>query len=145
MIALIQRVTEASVSANGETVGRIGPGLLALIGILPDDGERSVLRMLDRLLGFRVFADPEGRMNLCLQDIEGGLLLVPQFTLTADTKKGMRPSLSSAAPPGLAQCLFEQLVAEARRAWPIVSSGIFGAEMRVSLVNHGPVTFWIEA
>lgn len=145
MIALIQRVDEASVRVGDETVGAIGPGLLALVGVQPHDAEASADRMLARLLGYRVFSDPAGRMNLSLRDVGGGLLLVPQFTLAADTRSGLRPSFSSAAPPAQGRALFDLLVAQARAAHAPVATGRFGADMRVHLVNSGPVTFWLEA
>ena len=145
MLALIQRVSHASVMADGGTVGEIGPGMLALIGVEKDDTEKNVLRMMERLLGYRIFSDAEGRMNLSLTDTGGGLLLVPQFTLAADTKKGTRPSFSSAAPPEEARRLFEQLVKATRQAHPLVATGRFGAEMAVTLTNQGPVTFRLEA
>lgn len=144
MIALIQRVTEARVTVDGAGVGAIGPGLLALVAVQPGDGQAQVERMLERLLGYRVFGDDEGRMNRSLADTGGGLLLVPQFTLAADTAKGMRPSFTAAAPPELAQALFERLLARARERHATVESGRFGAHMKVALVNDGPVTFWLE-
>jgi D-tyrosyl-tRNA(Tyr) deacylase len=145
LIALIQRVTEARVDVAGETVGRIGPGLLALVGVEKADAEANAARLAERLLGYRVFADSEGRMNLSVRDIGGGLLLVPQFTLAADTRKGTRPSFSSAAEPGLAEGLFGSFAAALRRQYAPVETGVFGAEMRVTLTNHGPVTFWLTA
>ncbi|MBL8487709.1 MAG: D-tyrosyl-tRNA(Tyr) deacylase [Rhodocyclaceae bacterium] len=144
MIALIQRVTGAGVVVAGRTVGEIGPGLLALIGVQKEDGEANVGRLAERLLVYRVFPDAAGRMNLSLADTGGGLLLVPQFTLAADTHKGTRPSFSSAAPPERAKTLFDALVAEARRRHGKVETGEFGAEMSVTLTNHGPVTFWLN-
>ncbi len=144
MIALIQRVTEARVTVDGAGVGAIGPGLLALVAVQPGDGQAQVERMLERLLGYRVFGDDEGRMNRSLADTGGGLLLVPQFTLAADTANGMRPSFTAAAPPELAQALFERLLARARERHATVESGRFGAHMKVALVNDGPVTFWLE-
>ena len=144
MIALIQRVTEAEVTVDGLRVGAIGPGLLALVAVQPGDGDAQLGRMLERLLGYRVFGDDEGRMNRSLADTGGGLLLVPQFTLAADTDKGMRPSFTAAAPPELAQALFERLLARARERYATVESGRFGAHMKVALVNDGPVTFWLE-
>ena len=144
MIALIQRVTEAEVTVDGLPVGAVGPGLLALVAVQPGDGEAQLERMLERLLGYRVFGDDEGRMNRSLADTGGGLLLVPQFTLAADTDKGMRPSFTAAAPPELAQALFERLLARARERHATVESGRFGAHMKVALVNDGPVTFWLE-
>ncbi|QID17882.1 D-tyrosyl-tRNA(Tyr) deacylase [Nitrogeniibacter mangrovi] len=145
MIALIQRVSHASVVVAGETVGRIDAGLLALIGVQPDDDPARCERMLERLLGYRVFADDAGRMNRSLVDTGGGLLLVPQFTLAADTRKGTRPGFSTAAPPERAAELFDDLCARARARHPFVASGRFGADMAVSLTNQGPVTFWLEA
>jgi D-aminoacyl-tRNA deacylase len=145
MIALIQRVTEARVDVDAETVGAIGPGLLALVAVEPDDGENQARRMLERLLGYRVFADDDGRMNRSLADTGGGLLLVSQFTLAADTRKGMRPSFTGAASPEHGRRWFDRLVDLARQAHPGVEIGRFGAHMKVSLVNDGPVTFWLTA
>lgn len=145
MISMIQRVTEARVEVDDEVVGAIGAGLLALVAVEPGDGEAQTLRMLERLLGYRVFADEAGRMNLSLTDIGGGLLLVSQFTLAADTAKGMRPSFTSAAVPEQGRIWFERLVELARAAHPKVQSGRFGANMRVYLANDGPVTFWLQA
>jgi D-aminoacyl-tRNA deacylase len=144
MIGLMQRVSEASVTADGETLGAIGQGILVLVCAEPGDTERSAERLLERLLGYRVFSDTAGKMNRSLKDIGGGLLLVPQFTLAADTTKGLRASFSSAAAPELGAALFEHLVAVARRAHASVAAGRFGAHMRVSLVNDGPVTFWLR-
>ena len=145
MIALIQRVDEARVTVDAETVGEIGRGLLALVAVEPGDGEPQVERMAERLLGYRVFSDEAGKMNLSLRDIGGGLLLVSQFTLAADTAKGMRPSFTSAASPELGRRLFDRLVERARAQHPQVETGRFGAHMRIRLVNDGPVTFWLEA
>ncbi|HSC09956.1 MAG TPA: D-aminoacyl-tRNA deacylase [Rhodanobacteraceae bacterium] len=145
MLALIQRVRNAHVDVDNETVGRIGPGLLALIAVQPGDGEPQTQRMLERLLGYRVFADAEGRMNRSLAETGGGLLLVPQFTLAADTSKGMRPSFTSAAAPEVGRQWFERLVELAKKTHPRVEIGRFGAHMIVSLANDGPVTFWLEA
>ncbi|WP_018141098.1 D-aminoacyl-tRNA deacylase [Thioalkalivibrio sp. ALJ7] len=145
MIALIQRVREGRVAIEGEDVGAIGEGLLALVAVEPNDREASVERMLDRLLGYRVFADETGRMNRCLGETGGGLLLVPQFTLAADTRKGMRPSFSGSASPEHGAALFERLVERAIERHHPVASGRFGADMQVSLTNDGPVTFWLEA
>ncbi|MBM4214560.1 MAG: D-tyrosyl-tRNA(Tyr) deacylase [Gammaproteobacteria bacterium] len=144
MIALIQRVTEASVTVNGERLGEIGPGLLALVGVRPNDNEETAQRMLERLLAYRVFGDEQGRMNRSLTDTGGGLLLVPQFTLAADTRQGNRPGFSTAAPPEKAERLFDHLCALARRAHPTVATGQFGADMKVALINDGPVTFWLQ-
>jgi D-tyrosyl-tRNA(Tyr) deacylase len=145
MIALIQRVTEARVVVAGEVVGAIGRGLLALVAVEPEDSEARAERLLERVLGYRVFPDAEGRMNLGLAEVGGGLLLVSQFTLAADTRKGMRPSFSSAAPPDVGRRLFDHLVARARSLHPTVATGRFGAEMAVALVNDGPVTFWLAS
>ena len=144
MIALLQRVSSASVDVAGERVGAIGPGLLVLVGVQPRDDGRTAGRLLERLLAYRVFGDAQGRMNLSLTDTGGGLLLVPQFTLAADTRKGNRPGFSTAAAPAEAERLFAHLVELARGAHPAVATGRFGADMRVSLVNEGPVTFWLE-
>lgn len=144
MIGLLQRVTQASVKVNDEIVGQIDAGLLVLVGVQKHDNEQSAARLLERLLGYRVFPDKEGKMNLSLTDINGGLLLVPQFTLAADTKKGMRPSFSSAAPPELGEQLFNELVEIARMQHQNVATGQFGADMKVALVNDGPVTFNLE-
>jgi D-tyrosyl-tRNA(Tyr) deacylase len=145
VIALIQRVTEAEVTVAGSSVGAIGAGILALIAVEPNDGEAQAARLLERLLGYRVFEDEAGKMNLSLSERGGGLLLVPQFTLAADTAKGMRASFTSAAPPELGRRLFDLLLNRARAAHPKVESGRFGAHMQVRLVNDGPVTFWLEA
>ena len=145
MISLIQRVLSASVEVDGQTVGAIGPGLLALVAVQPGDGEAQARRMLERLLGYRVFADQAGRMNRSLADTGGGLLLVSQFTLAADTAKGMRPSFTSAAPPEEGRRGFERLVALCRARHPVVETGRFGANMQVSLCNDGPVTFWLRS
>lgn len=144
MKALIQRVTAAQVTVDGEVVGAIDRGLLALVGIEPQDDEARVAKLLHKLLNYRVFGDAEGRMNLSLRDVDGGLLLVSQFTLAADTRSGMRPSFSSAAPPAQGEALFDALVALAREQHPQVATGRFGAHMRVQLVNDGPVTFLLE-
>lgn len=144
LIALIQRVSEASVSVDGQRIGAIGGGLLALVAVRPADDQQSAQRLLERLLSYRVFADAEGRMNLSLTDIGGGLLLVPQFTLAADTRKGNRPGFSTAAQPEQAAYLFAHLCELARQAHPVVATGQFGADMKVALVNDGPVTFWLQ-
>jgi len=145
MIGLLQRVTEATVAIDGRETTRIGPGLLVLVAVERDDTTAEGERLLDRLLNYRMFADAEGRMNLSVTDTGGGLLLVPQFTLAADTKKGLRPGFSTAAPPEVGQRLFEAFLGLARQRLPGVQAGQFGAHMRVSLVNDGPVTFWIQA
>lgn len=145
MIALIQRVREARVDVAGETVGAIGPGVLALVAVVPDDTEARASRLLERILGYRIFGDGAGRMNRSLRDVGGGLLLVSQFTLAADTTSGTRPGFSTAAPPELGLRLFEHLVGLARAAHPAVATGRFGADMQITLVNDGPVTFWLES
>jgi D-tyrosyl-tRNA(Tyr) deacylase len=146
MLALIQRVSQAQVEVAGERVGAIDGGLLALIGIEPGDGDAQVARMCDRLLGYRVFADDDGRMNRSLADTGGGLLLVSQFTLAADTRSGMRPGFSTAAAPDEAERIFDRLLASCRENHPSgVETGRFGAHMVVSLVNDGPVTFLLKA
>jgi D-tyrosyl-tRNA(Tyr) deacylase len=141
MIALIQRVARAHVEVEGRTVGAINRGILALIGVEASDHSGIAARLLDKVLTYRIFPDNAGKMNLDLRQIGGELLLVPQFTLAADTRKGTRPSFSSAAPPEMAQALFEGLLGAARAAHAPVASGIFGANMQVHLVNDGPVTF----
>jgi D-tyrosyl-tRNA(Tyr) deacylase len=144
MIALIQRVLSAQVEVEQECVGAIGPGLLALVAVQPDDGETQARRMLERLLGYRVFADDAGRMNRSLTDTGGGLLLVSQFTLAADTRSGMRPRFTSAASPEHARHWFDRLLELARAAHPGVETGRFGAHMVIRLVNDGPVTFRLD-
>ncbi|HKZ74564.1 MAG TPA: D-aminoacyl-tRNA deacylase [Steroidobacteraceae bacterium] len=145
MIALIQRVTRADVAVDGRVVGEIGAGTLALVGVRRDDDEASAERLLERVLTYRIFPDEAGRMNRSLRDVDGGLLLVPQFTLAADTGKGTRAGFSTVAEPAVAQRLFDHLVALARSRHPRVAAGAFGAHMMVALVNDGPVTFWLEA
>ncbi len=145
MIALIQRVSEASVRVDGACVGAIGRGVLALVAVEPDDTEARAERLVERVLGYRIFEDENGRMNHSLVDLGGGLLLVSQFTLAADTSKGMRASLTSAAPPEQARRLFDHAVAAARARHPNVATGRFGARMQVALINDGPVTFWLTA
>lgn len=144
MKVLIQRVSAARVEVAGETVGEIGQGVLALVGLEPEDGRSQLEKMLNKLLNYRIFADSEGRMNCSLRDINGGLLLVSQFTLAADTRSGLRPGFSTAAAPQLAERLFGQFVAMAQEAWPQVATGSFGADMQVSLTNDGPVTFLLQ-
>lgn len=144
MIALIQRVLEASVAVDGEIVGQIGPGLLALAAVERGDDERRAARLAERIVGYRVFEDAEGRMNRSLADTGGGLLLVSQFTLAADTRKGARPSFTPAADPDSGRILFESLLAVARQLHHPVETGRFGARMQVALVNDGPVTFWLR-
>lgn len=145
MIGLLQRVRKAQVEVADETVGAIGTGLLVLVGVEREDTEAQAQRLLERLLNYRVFPDSEGRMNLSVQDIDGGLLLVPQFTLAADTRKGNRPGFTRAASPQEGERLFNYLVNEARIRYSKVATGRFGADMQVSLVNDGPVTFWLQA
>lgn len=145
MIALLQRVSHAEVSVEGKSVGSIGPGLLVLVGVRPTDDEASARRLLARLLLYRVFADEAGKMNLSLTRVKGQLLLVPQFTLAADTAKGLRPGFSTAAPPEQGRRLFDALVQAARAELGTVESGLFGAHMQVSLTNDGPVTIWLES
>ena len=144
MIGLLQRVDGASVEVDGREIARIGKGLLVLVGVERGDDEATVDRLLERLMNYRVFADGEGRMNLSTLEAGGGLLLVPQFTLAADTSKGLRPGFSRASPPGDAERLFGYMAKRAENRLPGAQSGRFGASMRVSLVNDGPVTFWIR-
>lgn len=144
MIGLLQRVLEGRVVVDGKTIGAIGQGLVVLVGIERNDTEAQADRLVERLLSYRVFADEQDRMNLCLRDINGGLLLVPQFTLAADTNKGTRPGFSTAAAPDEAQRLFSYLVAKTRESYDRVETGQFGADMKVSLTNDGPVTFWLQ-
>jgi D-aminoacyl-tRNA deacylase len=145
LIALIQRVREAQVAIDGATVAAIGRGMLALIGVRPEDDEAAALRLLDRLLKYRIFADDADKMNLNLQQISGDLLLVPQFTLAADTRHGLRPGFSTAAPPDQGRRLFALLADTAKSRHAPVACGVFGADMQVSLTNDGPVTFWLES
>ena len=145
MIGLLQRVSRADVEINGATVGAIGRGIVVLIGVERGDDEARADRLLERLLGYRVFPDAEGKMNLSVRDVNAELLLVPQFTLAADTQKGTRASFTPAADPSTGKRLFVHLVAAARRTHPMVATGLFGADMRVTLTNDGPVTFWITA
>jgi D-tyrosyl-tRNA(Tyr) deacylase len=144
MIGLIQRVTRADVRVDGEVVGAIERGTLALVGVRRGDDTQGADRLLERLLSYRIFPDAAGRMNLSLRDIGGGLLLVPQFTLAADTQKGTRAGFSTAAAPDEARRLFAYLVERAQTAHSPVAAGVFGADMQVSLINDGPVTFWLE-
>ena len=144
MIALIQRVTRAEVTVGGNSVGRIDRGILALIGVRKGDTEAAAERLLERIVGYRIFPDHEGKMNLSLKDVGGGLLLVSQFTLAADTRSGMRAGFSTAAAPDEGRRLFDYLVNAARASLPRVATGEFGAHMQLSLVNDGPVTFWLE-
>ncbi len=146
MIGLLQRVTQASVEVDGAIVGQIGPGLLVLLAVEPDDTEAQADRLVERLLGYRIFEDAQGRMNRSVVETGGGLLLVPQFTLAADTRKGMRPSFTGAAPPEHGRALFDYAVRQARaRLAERVATGRFGAHMKVNLTNDGPVTFLLKA
>ena len=144
MIALIQRVKQASVAVQGETIGAIGHGLLALVAVQPGDTPQRIERMAERLLGYRVFSDADGRMNRSVQAVGGGVLLISQFTLAADTDSGMRPSFTSAASTEKALVGFNALVEAVRRRHDPVATGRFGADMQVVLLNDGPVTFWLE-
>ena len=144
MIALVQRVTGANVKVAGEAVGVIGAGILALIGVERGDTEVEALLLAEKLVNYRIFPDKEGKMNLSLKDVNGQLLAVPQFTLAADTNSGLRPSFSSAATPDTAERLFKRFVDKAEEWVPRVATGRFGANMQVSLVNDGPVTFWLQ-
>ncbi len=144
MIALIQRVTEASVSIAGSETARIATGLVSLIGVEKSDTADAPAQLADKLLNYRIFPDEQGKMNLDIQAAAGQLLLVPQFTLAADTRKGRRPSFSTAASPATASQRFDQLVSIVENSGLVVAQGSFGADMQVSLVNDGPVTFWLQ-
>jgi D-tyrosyl-tRNA(Tyr) deacylase len=145
VIALLQRVSIASVSVGGKRIAGIGPGLLALVGVVKGDGDKDANRLAERILGYRMFSDENGRMNRNVLEAQGSVLLVPQFTLAADTRKGMRPSFSSAAEPEKGSALFDVVVDIMRRQTSRVQCGRFGADMQVELVNDGPVTFWLES
>ena len=144
MIGLLQRVSNAKVEIGADTVGTIGRGLMVLVGVERGDTEREGDRLIERLIGYRVFPDADRKMNLSVADVGGGLLLVPQFTLPADTRKGARPSLSNAAPPEAGKRLFDHVVGRARALHPLVEAGRFGALMQVTLTNDGPVTFTLR-
>lgn len=144
MLTVIQRVSEARVDIQGQTVGQINHGLLILCGFEPQDTELTLTRMLDKCIHYRIFDDNQGKMNFSLKDVHGGLLLVPQFTLMAETKSGLRPSFSKAAPPGQGRELFDHLLTQAKEIYPNVQAGCFGANMQVHLCNNGPVTFVLE-
>lgn len=144
MLSLLQRVATSTVTIDGVVVGQIGRGILVFVGVEKGDGEREADRMVERILGYRIFSDGQARMNGSVTDIEGGVLLVPQFTLPANTRSGMRPSLSPAAPPDVGRALFDYLLDTARARYGEVASGEFGAHMQVSLVNDGPVTFMLQ-
>lgn len=145
MKALIQRVTSAAVVVDGETTGAIDQGVLVLLGVEKEDNQESLEKLLQKILKYRIFSDDSGKMNLSVQDIKGGLLIVSQFTLVADTQKGLRPSFSKGAPPALGEQLYNEFVARARELHSKVETGCFGADMKVSLLNDGPVTFWLES
>jgi D-tyrosyl-tRNA(Tyr) deacylase len=145
MIGLLQRVTEASVSIDDAVIGEIGRGLLVLVAVHRDDEERDIQRLAERILTYRVFPDAEDRMNLSVQDIAGGLLLVPQFTLTADTRKGTRASFTKGAESGKASDYFDKLITSCKSQLESVETGRFAADMQVQLTNDGPVTFWLES
>ncbi len=144
MISIIQRVTTAKVTVNNQDIGKIDTGIMALVAVEKDDTQKDAERLLERILNYRIFADDNDRMNLSLRDIKGGLLLVPQFTLAADTQKGNRPSFTSAAPPENGRQLFGYLQRLATSTYPNVQFGQFGADMQVSLINNGPVTFTLR-
>lgn len=144
MIGLLQRVTQACVTVDDEPIGQIGRGLLVLVAVQRDDAEADVERLADRILGYRVFPDTDDRMNRSLSDENLGLLLVPQFTLAADTKKGMRASFTKAAAPEMGAAFFQRLVSICKKRLDTVETGRFGANMKVTLTNDGPVTFWLE-
>ncbi len=144
MIALIQRVSNAQVSVNQQIIGQIEQGILALIGVEKNDSQVNADKLLKRLISYRLFSDQQDKMNLSLADINGGLLLVPQFTLAADTKKGLRPSFSCAAPPVIGEQMFNYFVQQAKESHDYVQTGKFSADMQVSLCNDGPVTFWLQ-
>jgi len=141
MIALLQRVSHAAVAVDGQVIAQIEQGILALVGMQRDDKQAQADKLLHKLLNYRIFADSDDKMNLSVQDIQGGLLLVPQFTLAANTNKGLRPSFSSAKSPAEAEILFQYLLKQAQDQYPNVAAGQFGADMKVSLLNDGPVTF----
>ena len=145
MIALLQRVTRASITVDSECIASIDQGLLVLLGVEKSDSDAQAARMVERILGYRVFADADDKMNLSVRDIGGGVLLVPQFTLAADTTRGMRPSFSNAAPPETGRQLFDSVVDIMRSNYDYVATGRFGADMAVELVNDGPVTFWLNS
>lgn len=145
MLGLIQRVSHACVEVDGEVVGEIDRGILLLLGIQPEDTEVSVSKLLHKVMHYRIFPDTDDKMNLNLQQSGGGLLVVSQFTLAADTRKGLRPSFTTSAPPALAEVLYNRFVSQARQACPKVATGIFGANMQVTLCNDGPVTFMLES
>lgn len=144
MLGLLQRVTEASVTVEGECVGRINAGMLVLLGIQKDDTQAVADKLIDKLLAYRIFADADNKMNASIRDVDGEILIVSQFTLAADTQKGLCPSFSSAAPPAMARELYDYVIDALRAKHPAMATGIFGADMKVALVNDGPVTFMLE-
>lgn len=144
MIALLQRVTKASVEVDGQSVASIKQGLLVLAAIQREDTQKNIQRMAERILNYRVFADEAGKMNVSVSQLSGGLILVPQFTLAANTNSGNRPSFSSAADPGVSKVQFEEFFVHVKQEYSKVQQGVFGADMLVSLTNDGPVTFWLE-
>lgn len=145
MIGLIQRVSQAQVAIEGKTVGKIERGILLLLGVEKADTQANADRLLERVLGYRIFPDAAGKMNLALRDIQGDLLIVPQFTLPADTRKGLRPSFTPAAAPDVGRVLFDYFTQQARQHLGQVQTGVFAADMQVALINDGPVTFWLQA
>ena len=144
MICLIQRVTQGKVEVDQQVIGEIGTGLVVLTGFQPNDNMETIHKMVHKLLHYRIFADDNDKMNLNIQQVEGSLLLIPQFTLAADTQKGLRPSFSTSAAPDIAHTLFNDFIHHTKQTYPLVESGQFGADMQVSLTNDGPVTFWLE-
>jgi len=145
MIALLQRVSQASVEVDNQCVAKIDHGLLVLVAVQREDTQKNIQRMLQRIINYRVFADEAGKMNVSLKQINAGLILVPQFTLAANTASGNRPSFSAAAEPELSRALFDEFIVHAKQEYSKVQQGVFGADMHVSLTNDGPVTFWLEA
>lgn len=144
MIALIQRVTEAKVVVGNKNIGEIAQGILVFVGVEKNDHEDYVQRLVDKIISYRIFSDSDDKMNLSVKDINGGVLLVPQFTLAADTQKGCRPSFSSAAPPAEGERLFNSFIEQTKKQYKQVETGEFGADMKISLLNDGPVTFWLQ-
>jgi D-tyrosyl-tRNA(Tyr) deacylase len=145
MLALIQRVSEASVTIDNRIQGQIGPGIMLLLGVQKDDDQAAANKLLNKVLAYRIFNDSDGKMNLSLTQTGGGLLIVSQFTLAADTRKGLRPGFSTAAPPAQGEALYDYFVSQARMQIPQLATGQFGADMQVTLTNDGPVTFMLES
>ncbi len=145
MLALIQRVSQASVTIDQRIHGQIGPGIMLLLGVQKGDDRKAVDKLLNKVLAYRIFGDADDKMNLSLTETQGGLLVVSQFTLAADTRKGLRPGFSTAAPPTIGEELYDYFVEQARQRHPQVATGSFGADMKVALVNDGPVTFMLES